>query len=155
MRAVSGHHKKAIGAAGARYITGALPGDWLYCHIGGHGAQPGGQEARQAGLHMNVARQAGLRETGFATGIAAERAQQRLDKKRERNHGRYRIAGQPEEVNLAILHRKGRVLTPAMKKFIEILGLDSMRLLPYPPVVPKSPLTKPASAYQTLSAWTS
>ncbi len=25
---------------------------------------------------------------------------------------------------LAILHRKGRVLTPAMKKFIEILGLD-------------------------------
>ncbi len=25
---------------------------------------------------------------------------------------------------LAILHRKGRVLTPAMKKFIETLGLD-------------------------------
>ena len=25
---------------------------------------------------------------------------------------------------LAILHRKGRVLTPAMKKFVEILGLD-------------------------------
>ena len=25
---------------------------------------------------------------------------------------------------LAILHRKGRVLTPAMKKFIDILGLD-------------------------------
>jgi DNA-binding transcriptional LysR family regulator len=25
---------------------------------------------------------------------------------------------------LAILHRKGRVLTPAMKKFIEILGMD-------------------------------
>ena len=25
---------------------------------------------------------------------------------------------------LAILHRKGRVLTPAMKKFIEVLGLD-------------------------------
>ncbi|MGH7997692.1 MAG: LysR family transcriptional regulator substrate-binding protein, partial [Opitutaceae bacterium] len=25
---------------------------------------------------------------------------------------------------LAILHRKGRVLTPAMKKFIEILGLE-------------------------------
>ncbi len=30
---------------------------------------------------------------------------------------------------LAILHRKGRVLTPAMKKFIETLGLD----LPYNP----------------------
>jgi LysR family transcriptional regulator, transcriptional activator of the cysJI operon len=27
---------------------------------------------------------------------------------------------------LAILHRKGRVLTPAMKKFIEILGMESM-----------------------------
>ncbi|HYD84886.1 MAG TPA: LysR substrate-binding domain-containing protein, partial [Opitutus sp.] len=25
---------------------------------------------------------------------------------------------------LAILHRKGRVLTPAMKKFVEILGLE-------------------------------
>jgi hypothetical protein len=25
---------------------------------------------------------------------------------------------------LAILHRKGRVLTPAMKKFIDVLGLD-------------------------------
>jgi hypothetical protein len=25
---------------------------------------------------------------------------------------------------LALLHRKGRVLTPAMKKFVEILGLD-------------------------------
>jgi hypothetical protein len=25
---------------------------------------------------------------------------------------------------LAILHRKGRVLTPAMKKFIEILGVE-------------------------------
>ena len=25
---------------------------------------------------------------------------------------------------LAILHRKGRVLTPAMKKFVETLGLD-------------------------------
>jgi len=25
---------------------------------------------------------------------------------------------------LAILHRKGRVLTPAMRKFIETLGLD-------------------------------
>jgi hypothetical protein len=25
---------------------------------------------------------------------------------------------------LAILHRKGRVLTPAMKKFIEVLNLD-------------------------------
>jgi DNA-binding transcriptional LysR family regulator len=25
---------------------------------------------------------------------------------------------------LAILHRKGRVLTPAMKKFVEVLGLD-------------------------------
>jgi len=25
---------------------------------------------------------------------------------------------------LAIMHRKGRVLTPAMKKFIETLGLD-------------------------------
>jgi hypothetical protein len=25
---------------------------------------------------------------------------------------------------LAILHRKGRVLTPAMKKFIETLGTD-------------------------------
>ena len=25
---------------------------------------------------------------------------------------------------LALLHRKGRVLTPAMKKFVETLGLD-------------------------------
>ena len=25
---------------------------------------------------------------------------------------------------LAILHRKGRVLTPAMRKFVEILGMD-------------------------------
>ena len=97
MRPVRGHHKKAIGAAGARYVAGALPGDRLYRHIGRHRAQPGGQEARQAGLHPDVARQATLRETGFAKGIAAERAQQRIDKKGERNHGRYRVAGQPKK----------------------------------------------------------
>ena len=35
-----------------------------------------------------------------------------------------RFKGKDYTRPLAILHRKGRVLTPAMKKFIEILGLD-------------------------------
>lgn len=34
------------------------------------------------------------------------------------------IKGKEFSRPLAILHRKGRVLTPAMKKFVETLGMD-------------------------------
>jgi DNA-binding transcriptional LysR family regulator len=34
------------------------------------------------------------------------------------------FAGREFTRPLAILHRKGRVLTPAMRKFVETLGLD-------------------------------
>ena len=62
-------------------------------------ASRGGQKARQAGLDLDLACQAGLGETWPAAGIAAKRAQQRLDKKQKRNHGRYRIARQPKKIN--------------------------------------------------------
>src|SRR6202043_3383383 len=96
-RLLGGDYQEAIGAASARQVTRSLPMDRLHISI----RQPCRQKPRQPGLNLYFARQASLYKSGPTSSFPAKRAQNRLDKKQERNHGGHRIPRKSEKVMLS------------------------------------------------------